>query len=308
MLNQRANVLLLTLASVCVGASAPSSAATSEFCPGQDGYFHTNYRSENDRTFQKNPVAGGFVSNTAFVDSSVWLGPEAAVCDFANVDSGARITGNAVIRGEAFVAGSGVMVTGRAILEGDVVAESYDRSKRISIRGSAFLDSGVLTPGTYEQTATTIEAAKRRASELVVNGFNYDEKRMLEAGNEWVWTSSAYQIGQDPCKIMIRQEHKNYNRDLKWKAVGFSAVMKVRPPGRFGTREYKGQPFYLNATDLSSGEAYRIRRSDNGRVETSLRGMDAYAFHRSPADAERFQNALEELARTCLFPEVWTPN
>ena len=55
----------------------------------------------------RNPVDGGFVSNSADIeDETVFIGKTAAVCGSAIISEYARITGNAIISGEAMVRNS----------------------------------------------------------------------------------------------------------------------------------------------------------------------------------------------------------
>src|SRR5437868_1129300 len=96
---------------------ASVQAATSSKCPGEAGYNFTNYARRN------NPSAGGFVSNTAFVndqDDDLFIAPSAAICGFASIEGRASIRGNTLIRGNTVVTDSAV-VQGNIIIEGDSI-------------------------------------------------------------------------------------------------------------------------------------------------------------------------------------------
>ncbi len=93
--------------------SASSYASTSPKCPGEDGYYFTNYK-------KRNPQQGGFVSNSADVndDDDVFVAPTAAICGSASVSGNARIYGNAVIQGNAEISGD-AKIYGDAVVEDD---------------------------------------------------------------------------------------------------------------------------------------------------------------------------------------------
>lgn len=114
--------------------SASSFAATSPKCPGESGYYFTNYK-------QRNPQQGGFVSYSADVidDEEVYIAPTAAVCNSSSVSEDARIYGNAIIRGNAEISGD-AKVYGNAVIEGDAVitdnARVYENAR---VGGSSFI-------------------------------------------------------------------------------------------------------------------------------------------------------------------------
>jgi len=85
---------------------------------------------------------GGWVAETALVEPTCWLDPDAEVLEYAQVRDGARILGCAVISGFAVVAGKAIvndwaLVTEAAIVQGS----AYVGSGAIICRES-FIDHG----------------------------------------------------------------------------------------------------------------------------------------------------------------------
>ena len=133
------NYVFLSLL-VVLGVHSFSYAATSDLCPGQEGYYFTNYKI-------RNPTKGGFVSYDATVDESgenVYIGKNAAVCDFASVEGEVKISGKTVLRDYASVSGRNIEVSGNIVLAGKVRV----RSNAI-IRGSGSLDTGEYKDDSY---------------------------------------------------------------------------------------------------------------------------------------------------------------
>lgn len=108
-----------------------SLAATSPQCPGEEGYYFTNYK-------RRNPTQGGFVSNKADVqdtDEMIFIGPEVAICGSSRVSGRARIFGSSVIRSatvkdsaeisEDAVVSSGAEVSGNAKVSGKAVVSGF---------------------------------------------------------------------------------------------------------------------------------------------------------------------------------------
>lgn len=135
-------------------------AATSPSCPGQEGYFYTNYR-------RRNPQAGGFVANTAYVEDndSLFLAPTAAVCDSAQVLDAPRILGHSIIRGNAEVYGNAA-IKGEVIIEGDsrVFGNARIQDKAI-VRDSSVSGDAVLK-GWFKAIDTTISSGEHFAPEI----------------------------------------------------------------------------------------------------------------------------------------------
>lgn len=111
--------------------SIDAVAATSPQCPGEEGYYFTNYK-------RRNPTQGGFVSNKADVqdtDEMIFIGPEVSICGSSRVSGRARIFGSAVIRSatvkdsaevsENAVISSGAEVSGNSKISGKAVVSGF---------------------------------------------------------------------------------------------------------------------------------------------------------------------------------------
>lgn len=107
-----------------VSLSNHALAETSSQCPGEEGYYFTNYK-------HRNPTRGGFVSNRADVqdtDNMIFIGPNVSICGSARVLGQARIFGDAVVNGatvkdkaeisENAVIDNGAEVSGNARING----------------------------------------------------------------------------------------------------------------------------------------------------------------------------------------------
>lgn len=108
-------------------------------CEGATG----SYRMNPDQT------QGGFVATTATVQPSVWINPEAQVCEFADLSGEVKITDRAKIFGRAKLTGnitvSGVAeVFGNATLLNDPFSSDMLISDAVKIFGSAYLYGSLL--------------------------------------------------------------------------------------------------------------------------------------------------------------------
>lgn len=106
-------------------------AATSSNCPGEEGYYFTNYK-------HRNPTQGGFVSNKADVqdtDDTMFVGPEAAVCGSSRVSGSARIFGDAVIN-NATVKDNAEISENARIEDGATIAGHAKINGNASVSGS----------------------------------------------------------------------------------------------------------------------------------------------------------------------------
>ncbi len=185
--------------------AAPLHAATSQLCPGEEGYNYTNFRI-------RNPQAGGFVSWTASVteSDSLIIAPTAAVCGYAIVRDSAQIMGKAIVRGDARVENRAT-VTGDVIVEGSAVVSGAS-----VIRGRGTISSGVYKDVTktlsdatasgtalkpYDAFAKLNDYLKRYAS-------NFNETDAFDVG-----TSVRQEITFDgnPCKIIMKRNHEPHS-------------------------------------------------------------------------------------------------
>ena len=78
---------------------------------------------------------GGFVANTATVDSSAYVGPEARVLDNAEVRSNARIEGRAIVQGNAVVQGDAI-VSSHAELTDTALVENFATVRDNALMGN----------------------------------------------------------------------------------------------------------------------------------------------------------------------------
>ncbi len=122
--------VLTTLAVSLISLNA--FADTSELCPGEDGYYYTNYR------VTQNPLLGGFVSYTATIADTtrIVIGRKAAVCGYAIIEGSAQVNGNAIVRGTAQVLDASI-ITENVIIEGNAVI-----SGKSIISGNGTISSG----------------------------------------------------------------------------------------------------------------------------------------------------------------------
>lgn len=125
-------ITIFTLMSL---VSLNAYAETSDLCPGEDGYYYTNYR------ITQNPQAGGFVAYTATIadNTRIVIGRKAAVCGYAIISDNAQVNGSAIVRGNAQVSGSSI-ITENVIIEGDA-----EISGKSVITGAGTLRSGSYT-------------------------------------------------------------------------------------------------------------------------------------------------------------------
>lgn len=171
-------------------------AASSPRCPDESGYYYTNY---NERG---NPREGGFVSYTAFVDSTteVWVGKNAAVCGFAEVVGRARVMGNAVVKGNAYVSGSNVTITGDAIVKGNVTVTSDNGRTRIMgftvLDGNGVYDGVTINETDNDRTRDLERDREREEAKRVVRRF-YNELSQVD-----------YRLGTSPFYAQSRSEAK----------------------------------------------------------------------------------------------------
>lgn len=98
----------------------------------------------NGTRFTRHPNGGGLVACTATVASSVFVDPDAMVCDTAMVRGEVRVMHRGVIAGRADVSGTGCIrddarVDGCAVLRNRITVRRHAR-----ISGNAFLDGLII--------------------------------------------------------------------------------------------------------------------------------------------------------------------
>lgn len=173
--------------------SAMAFASTSPKCPGEEGYYYTNYRRTN------NPQEGGFVSYTATVQdsSSIVIGKLAAVCGNALIFDSANLSGTVLVRGNAEVSDSAI-ITGDVILEGDVVV----KGKSI-IRGRGTLSTGVFEDARHEVTPSAKQLIAEKIQKYFLNG-NLNIKDGL------ISSVQTIEFTGDPCSDNVKLKRSNF--------------------------------------------------------------------------------------------------
>jgi NDP-sugar pyrophosphorylase family protein len=113
-------------------------------CSGQAGTYRTN----------PDASLGGFVSARAVVDETIFVTPEASICDTATVLEGAVISDRATVGGRATVKGN-VLISGKAKVYGEANILNTNGEQLLvmdeaQIYGYAYLKGSVLVAGTSE--------------------------------------------------------------------------------------------------------------------------------------------------------------
>ena len=113
-------------------------------CQGQSG----TYRTNPDTTL------GGFVADTASVDATVVISPDASVCGSATVIEGAYITDRSIIGGRSTVRGN-VQIAGKASVYGDAYVTNQNGERMLitdtaKIYGQALINGSVVISGASE--------------------------------------------------------------------------------------------------------------------------------------------------------------
>lgn len=113
-------------------------------CSGAPGIYRVNPDSSQ----------GGFVANSATIDSTVFIELEASICDQATVIEGAKVTGRAEISGRATLRGK-VHVSGQAKVYGEAYLVNYSGTDLLvqgnaKIYGNSFLQGSVVVADSSE--------------------------------------------------------------------------------------------------------------------------------------------------------------
>ena len=168
-------------------------AETSDKCPGEEGYYYTNYRHTN------NPQNGGFVSYTATIEDNtrIVIGKMAAVCGNAIILGSPNISGNVIVRGNAEVSDSSI-ITGDVILEGDVVV----KGKSI-IKGRGTLSTGVFEDARHEVTPP----AKILLAEKISKYFSSGNLNVV--GPDGAYHTQSIEFTGDPCQDQVKLRTSN---------------------------------------------------------------------------------------------------
>lgn len=130
---------------VCCLLSSASVLATKNYpCSGAPGTYRTNPDGSE----------GGFVANSATVDSTILLELDSSVCEKAIVIEGAKLLGRAEVSGRATVRGK-VVIQDKAKVYGEAYIINPNGSEltvkdEAKIYGHGFLQGSVIVAGTSE--------------------------------------------------------------------------------------------------------------------------------------------------------------
>lgn len=144
---------------------------------------------------------GGFVSNTASVDPTVFVGKKAAILDYAIVRGNVRVTGYARVRGNAELFGN-VEVSGFSRVSGYARLRNNVKVNELAqVSGSAYLKDSVEVSG-FSKVSGQVEAygnvrffALSRVSGKAVfsdmvwvssEAFIAPKERTVYSGREWI--------------------------------------------------------------------------------------------------------------------------
>lgn len=155
---------------------------------------------------------GGFVADTANVDSSVYVGKNAKVLGFASVSGNARIEDNAVVEGSAKVSGNAVikdyaMICESGNVEGNaVVSNTAQVMGNATITGNASVSESALVYGNYKISDNAkakgmafCMANGSLSGEAVVDGDWYDDGgKTSSKGTSYGWVSDQNYVNSRP--------------------------------------------------------------------------------------------------------------
>ncbi|BBN81507.1 hypothetical protein PA25_14920 [Pseudoalteromonas sp. A25] len=279
-------ILLTALLSTFVNA------ATSPSCPGEEGYFYTNDRNT------RNPSQGGFVSHDADISDNIWLGRNAAICGFSTVSNGARITGRAVICGDALVKGRKARVTGHAKVCGDA---RVDGSKNeVVLTGHYETFTGLYSSGTF----TAKKKIKQQSNDeyikeflSAINKFSSVAYTFTEKTRK-LKTASSYEAYQDnikdSCEIVLTEIRKN-------KALRDGRVASW--PKKFIKSRFNLRDIYIYNISVS-GNHFDYDKFDMYQFSFDLKGdkpLEGFVKKQDPDGA--WQNDKKHLKGYWLFSE-----
>lgn len=178
-------------------------AATDPRCPGEEGYFFTNYRL-------RNPTKGGFVSNEAYIndsDAMIFIGPEVAICGSSDISDKAKIYGKALVRAST--------ISGNARIYGNAkISKGAEIFGNARVYGAANLRGSVIVCG----DAIVAERAKI---------FNDTEDYLVKVKDRARVTGDAIVTGNAIIKDRARvQGHSKVSGEA---VIGGTIVLKGYP-------------------------------------------------------------------------------
>ncbi|OHU88030.1 hypothetical protein BET10_11710 [Pseudoalteromonas amylolytica] len=287
------------------------NAATSSSCPNEEGYFYTNDRDT------RNPSQGGFVSHDADISDNIWLGKNAAICGFATVSNRARITGRAIVCGDAVVTGSKARVTGHAKVCGNA---RIDGSKRdVVMKGYFEAYSGLFDAGVHSaDKKANKKTNKEHISEFINSVNNFSSTVYLFAGEtKRMISQSSFQAYQDnikdSCEIVLSEISTNKAlRDGKvavWPKENMTSRFNLRDlevngltisGSRFDRNHFDMFQFSINLRNDQGFEAFAKKQNSSGKWVNKREQLSGYWFHsEKKAALQNLRASFVSAVRAC---------
>lgn len=300
---------------IFLGAPDPAfsqSTVTSSKCPGESGYYYTNYRSK------RNPRRGGFVGNGANVGDHVFIAKTAAVCGSASVLESARVYGNAVIGGEAEVTGN-ARVYGDARISGSAVIGGKAKvSGNARVSGSAIVEGiawmrGYYRTGKGHYSKGTYQAEKpayvRRQEQQAANAKSRREQAVKDKKQREEHKRRAKSNLKDVGRKIARGDYRVENRRRQtilysnWSLSSISAPCRLtlqRHSGEITKRSKKRISSRYKDVSINLRTLSGKRMSDWGRKPYCAvdRGRETYYFcYSSASDLRSVFNEINNHVR-----------
>lgn len=172
-------------------------------------------QSQNDSAYEDghiHPNGGGFVSSTANVSDSVYVGKNAKVLGYATVTDNAVIDGYAVVTGSANVSGNAVVNGHAVVAERASVKDNAIISDNAGVMGSAVISGNarVIESGlVYDNYSVSGNATVKGTAFCMVNGsatgqampdgdYYDDSSRTVQAGSVFGWASPDKYVNNRP--------------------------------------------------------------------------------------------------------------
>ena len=130
---------------------------------------------------------GGWVADTAHVDESVYVGPDAMVLGNANVSGNVRITDYAVVAGDTVIRDSAVIADHAVIHGGGWVYVNEWKTGKVTVSGNAVVSGSAVVTGMCQLSGS----AKLTQKAYVCDAVTVTDNAVIK-GNAYVYGSGAY--------------------------------------------------------------------------------------------------------------------
>lgn len=235
--------------------SSNAFAATSNKCPGETGYYNTNYR------LSQNPKHGGFVSDSAFVDDRAFIAPTAAVCGSATVLDKARVYGNAVIKDEAEVSGDARVYGNAVVSDTAQVRGNAKVSANATIKGDAIIEGTAWIQGYSVVTYGTHFAVISKALK---------PQSVIDAENRLAAAERA-RIAQEKVNALARKNRKEAERKANCKSDWYAKEARLERAYASAKCNHACQNDWENPSSRRRAKASRSAYADlQAHKETSV--------------------------------------